>query len=100
MIVRLAVRILRRNAARLLITGLSLAVGAFALAAVLGIVQSTERFLRAESNVLIGGDVSISSSTRVDADTDPVILEARAAGVLLARTTRPFIVSRPSLISR
>ena len=94
MIVRLAVRILRRNAARLLITGLSLAVGAFALAAVLGIVQSTERFLRAESNVLIGGDVSISSSTRVDADTDPVILEARAAGVLLARTTEMLVMTR------
>ena len=94
MILRLAARILRRNAARLLITGLSLAVGAFALAAVLGIVQSAERFLRAESNVLIGGDVSISSSTRVDAETDPVILEALAAGVRLARTTEMLVMTR------
>lgn len=94
MILRLAARILRRNTGRLLITGLSLAVGAFALAAVLGIVQSAERFLRAESNVLIGGDVSISSTARVDADTDPVILEALAAGVRLARTTEMLVMTR------
>lgn len=94
MILRLAARILRRNAARLLITGLSLAVGAFALAAVLGIVQSAERFLRAESNVLIGGDISISSTARVDAETDPVILEALAAGVRLARTTEMLVMTR------
>jgi putative ABC transport system permease protein len=94
MILRLAARILRRNAGRLLITGLSLAVGAFALAAVLGIVQSAERFLRAESNVLIGGDVSISSATRVDADKDPVILEALAAGMQLAHTTEMLVMTR------
>jgi putative ABC transport system permease protein len=90
----LIARFLRREGTRFALAGGSIAIGAAALAIVIGLVGSVEQFIREEGRVLIGGDLSISSAAPYDQASDPALTEALTRGSRITLRTETLATVR------
>lgn len=68
-------RILKRDKTKLLVTFLSLFVGAFVLSIVFGLIGSVKNYIQSQSKELTGGDIVIQQSSTIDINKSKLLTE-------------------------
>ncbi len=84
-------RILFRSGTSLVLTVLSLVLGALTLTTVLTTTSSVTSFFKSESQTLIGGDITIERDSPIDR-SDPILQDLERTGAILSTRIETLIV--------
>ncbi|MEK7432557.1 MAG: FtsX-like permease family protein [Cyanobacteriota bacterium] len=84
-------RILKRDKAKIIVTFLSLLIGAFVLSVVLGLIGSVRTYIFSQSKELIGGDIVLQQSFPIEYEKSKNIKEIIKNGAVVSKKMETMV---------